>query len=422
MNINNINSPKRRFRSFEGEWKQRKLGNIASMHARIGWQNLRTSEFLDNGDYYLITGTDFLNGRINFEKCHYVNKERYQQDKKIQVGKGSILITKDGTLGKVVLVTDLNKPATLNAGVFNVVVKVPSINETYLYQYLAAPFLMDYVSKRATGGTIKHLNQGILVDFPVNFPSYKEQETIGQFLGCLDNAVTLHQHKLDKLKNLKKAYLAEMLPTKGESVPKRRFPSFEGEWEKHRLISLCDVFSDGDWIEAKDQSNSGIRLLQTGNVGITEYLAKSGNMKWISEETFENLHCKEVMPGDILISRLPDPAGRACIVPNTGQKMITSVDCTIVRTRSEISNSFLVQYLSSTLYFNEVSTCLAGGTRQRISRSNLADIMINIPTSKMEQDKIGHFFQNLDNSIALQQQKLDKLNDLKKAYLNELFV
>ena len=82
----------------------KKIGNIASMHARIGWQNLRTSEFLDNGDYYLITGTDFLNGRINFEKCHYVNKERYQQDKKIQVGKGSILITKDGTLGKVALV------------------------------------------------------------------------------------------------------------------------------------------------------------------------------------------------------------------------------------------------------------------------------------------------------------------------------
>ena len=223
MNTNNVNSPKRRFRSFEGEWEQRKLGNIASMHARIGWQNLRTSEFLDNGDYYLITGTDFLNGRINFEKCHYVIRSVINKDKKIQVGKGSILITKDGTLGKVALVTDLNKPATLNAGVFNVVVKVPSINETYLYQYLAAPFLMDYVSKRATGGTIKHLNQGILVDFPVDIPSYKEQVTIGQFLVCLDNAVTLHQHKLDKLKNLKKAYLSEMFPTEGERVPKRRF-------------------------------------------------------------------------------------------------------------------------------------------------------------------------------------------------------
>ena len=271
-------------------------------------------------------------------------------------------------------------------------------------------------------GALPSYNARDVESILVSVPSILEQEKIGEFFQKIDSLITIHQHKLDKLKNLKKAYLAEMLPTKGESVPKRRFPGFEGEREKHRLISLCDVFSDGDWIEAKDQSNSGIRLLQTGNVGITEYLAKSGNMKWISEETFENLHCKEVMPGDILISRLPDPAGRACIVPNTGQKMITSVDCTIVRTRSEISNSFLVQYLSSTLYFNEVSTCLAGGTRQRISRSNLADIMINIPTSKMEQDKIGHFFQNLDNSIALQQQKLDKLNNLKKAYLNELFV
>lgn len=202
--------PKRRFPGFEGEWEEKKLASIASMHARIGWQNLRTSEFLDHGDYYLITGTDFLDGHINFDKCHYVNEKRFQQDKNIQVVNGSILITKDGTLGKVAIVNNLDKPATLNAGVFNVVVKDSNIDVKYLYQYLAAPYLMNYVSKRATGGTIKHLNQNILVDFPIYFPEYKEQKTIGNFLEKLDKSISLQQQKLDKLKDLKKAYLNEL--------------------------------------------------------------------------------------------------------------------------------------------------------------------------------------------------------------------
>ena len=170
------------------------------MHARIGWQNLRTSEFLDDGDYYLITGTDFNEGRIDFSNCHYVGKERYDQDKNIQIKNGSILITKDGTLGKVAYVNGLNKPATLNAGVFNVTIKADDVDNTYLYQYLATSYLMDYVSKRATGGTIKHLNQNILVDFPVTMPSYQEQKKIGATFQSLDELITLHQRLLFYIK------------------------------------------------------------------------------------------------------------------------------------------------------------------------------------------------------------------------------
>ena len=177
-------------------WEQRKLSESATMHARIGWQNLRTSEFLDAGDYMLITGTDFEDGKVNYSTCHYVEKERYDQDKNIQIKNGNILITKDGTLGKVAYVEGLSLPATLNAGVFNVEVK--DENETdskYLFQFLKAPFLMDYVSKKATGGTIKHLNQNILVDFPIATPSKAEQVRIGEYFSNLDNLITLHQRK-----------------------------------------------------------------------------------------------------------------------------------------------------------------------------------------------------------------------------------
>ena len=196
---------------YTSSWEQRKLSELTSMHARIGWQNLRTSEFLDSGNYMLITGTDFNDGAINFSTCHYVERERYEQDRNIQIHNGSILITKDGTLGKVAYVQGLSMPATLNAGVFNVQIKdANNVDEKYLFQYLKAPFLMDYVDKKATGGTIKHLNQSILVDFPVILPQRSEQTLIGAFFQQLDNLITLHQRELEKLQNIKKSMLEKM--------------------------------------------------------------------------------------------------------------------------------------------------------------------------------------------------------------------
>ena len=207
---NENKNPEIRFKGFSVPWEEHKLSSVATMHARIGWQNLRTSEFLDSGNYYLITGTDFIDGKIDLKTCHFVEKERYDQDKNIQIKNGSILITKDGTLGKVAYVEGLDKPATLNAGVFNVVIIDKNMENKYLFQYLKAPFLMDYVVKRATGGTIKHLNQNILVDFPVIHPSYEEQTKIGVFFSKLDDLIALHQRKLKMLQNIKKSCLEKM--------------------------------------------------------------------------------------------------------------------------------------------------------------------------------------------------------------------
>lgn len=195
--------PKIRFKGYTNDWEQRRLSELTTMHARIGWQNLRTSEFLDSGDYMLITGTDFKDGAIDYSTCHYVEKERYEQDKNIQIHDGSILITKDGTLGKVAYIQGLTMPATLNAGVFNVKIRdEDEVDGKYLFQYLRAPFLMDYVSKKATGGTIKHLNQSILVDFPVAMPSIAEQLKIGTYFSTIDRLITLHQWKFDKFINI----------------------------------------------------------------------------------------------------------------------------------------------------------------------------------------------------------------------------
>ena len=213
-----------------------------------------------------------------------------------------------------------------------------------------------------------------------------------------------------------------LFPRNRASFGKRNTCFLPHAWEQRKLSTLCDKFTDGDWIEAKDQSDSGVRLVQTGNVGVAEYLDKPNNKKWISEETFERLHCEEVYPEDILISRLPEPAGRACIMPDLGTKMITAVDCTIVRASKNISSKFLLQYLSSQAYFNEVNTCLAGGTRQRISRSNLANFDVPVSSNKVEQDAIGNLLCTLDYLITLHQRKLEKLKNIKKSMLEKMFV
>lgn len=146
------------------------------------------------------------------------------------------------------------------------------------------------------------------------------------------------------------------------------------------LSKVADVFTDGDWIETKDQAESGIRLVQTGNVGCGEYKDRADKARFIDKETFDRLKCFEVLPGDILISRLPDPVGRACIVPDIGQKMITAVDCSIVRLKQgAVDPRFFSYYTQTHEYLRDVDSRCTGTTRRRISRKNLGQVSVPLP-------------------------------------------
>ena len=203
-----------RFKRADGsdfpEWDDDELGSLCEPHARIGWQNLRTDEFLDEGDYYLVTGTDFVDGRVNFSTCHYIDKDRYEMDKNIQIQNEDILITKDGTLGKVAIVKGMDKPGTLNAGVFVLQNITNMLDHEYLYQYLAAPFLLKFAREKSTGGTIQHLNQGVLVQFSVPIPCLEEQRLIADFLSDFDEAIAAAKKELELWKELKKGLLQQM--------------------------------------------------------------------------------------------------------------------------------------------------------------------------------------------------------------------
>ena len=167
--------------------------------------------------------------------------------------------------------------------------------------------------------------------------------------------------------------------------------------ERVSLSSLCNTFIDGEWIEAKNQSLSGIRLIQTGNVGVGEYKDKGDNARYISEETFERLNCTEVVEGDILISRLPDPVGRACSVPGGLGKSITAVDCTIVRLNDAVLPEYFIAYTNTPDYAMQIKKVLSGTTRLRVSRANLGKISVPLP-QKEEQSNFVSIVHQADKS------------------------
>ena len=173
--------------TFGDDIERVKLKDIATIKARIGWQGLTKEEYLIDGKYQLITGVNFVNGSVDFSKCYFVSEERYLQDKNIQIKEKDILVTKDGTLGKIAYINKLIKPSTLNSGIFVVRCNDESVVlSKYLFYYLRSPKLMNFARSRLTGGTIKHLNQNVIIEFPVCVPSLPEQERIVSILDKFD--------------------------------------------------------------------------------------------------------------------------------------------------------------------------------------------------------------------------------------------
>lgn len=185
------------------------------------------------------------------------------------------------------------------------------------------------------------------------------------------------------------------------------------------LRKLCNLFADGDWIESKDQSEDGIRLLQTGNVGEGCFLGKDNRARYISEETFHKLGCQEVHEGDVLISRLPDPIGRACVVPRMNTRLITAVDCSILRFDKSIIPEFFVAYTQSLSYLSQIACYVTGTTRKRISRQNLGKIKVPVP-SLSEQEDIVHKIFSIDQMLSNRKKVLDGLDNLiKSQFVND---
>lgn len=197
------------------------------------------------------------------------------------------------------------------------------------------------------------------------------------------------------------------------------------DWEALSVFDIAERqkarFDDGDWIEAEHITDKGIRLIQTGNIGIGNYVEKE-KKKYIYNASFDLLRCKPLEVGDLLICRLAEPAGRACILPNIGdEKVITSVDVTIFRPDEErFDRGYLVQYFSTSAWFDSILENVGGTTHKRISRSALGSIQIPIPIDKVEQSAISTALGDIDALLAAQDALIEKKRAIKQGAMQEL--
>jgi type I restriction enzyme S subunit len=203
---------KKRFRGFNGKWVKKRLGDTAQLKARIGWQGLTTAEYLDSGDYRLVTGTDFKNGIIDWDNCHYVAKSRYEQDKYIQLKPRDVLVTKDGSIGKVALVSTLPMPATLNSGVFVIRPLNQAFHPEFFYYLLCSPVFSNFLTQLSAGSTINHLYQKDFVGFEFDTPpTNDEQNEIALALSDMDAEIAALEAKLAKVRLLKQGMEQQLL-------------------------------------------------------------------------------------------------------------------------------------------------------------------------------------------------------------------
>lgn len=239
--------------------------------------------------------------------------------------------------------------------------------------------LDDYI----TGSAQPKLSQDNLNKILIPLPPLAEQHrivaAIEKWFAVIDQ---LEKNEADLKKSIEQTKKKVLdLAIRGKLVAQ------DGEWEEKPLSEVCSYIGDGDWIEKKDQSSEGIRLIQTGNIGDGCFKDKNDSYHFISKQTFEELNCTEIYEGDILISRLPEPLGRSCIVPKLPHRLITAVDCTILRTNELILPQYFCYYTQTTRYHRSIKEFEAGTTRKRISRTNLEKILIPLP-SLSEQKRI----------------------------------
>lgn len=417
-------------------WEVCRLKNYCSLSGRIGWNGLRSEEFQQESYAYLVTGQDFIKADIDWESCYQIDKDRYDEDPFIQLKNGDLLITKDGTIGKIAKVSGLDKPACLNSGIFVMKQKKDVFAQNYLYWMLVSSLLKDYNSYTSSGTTILHLYQNVFEKMPMVVPSFNEQEAIANYLDkkCdeIDKAIATQEKRVELLKELRQNIITQAVtrginpdaPLKDSGVEWiKEIPS---HWKsvpiKYSVESPYNSFIDGDWIESNVIVSDGIRYLTTGNVGALKY--KEQGSGFISESTFKELNCSEVFPGDILISRLNEPIGRACIVPDLGYRIVVAVDNVIYRPDTNLyDKQFLVYQMNCKPYADTANFIARGSTMSRVSRTTLGNFKLVIPPLD-EQKKIVVYLNKkcdeIERSIEKAEHQIELLQELKQSIITEV--
>ena len=287
-------------------------------------------------------------------------------------------------------------------------------------------FLAHYINtktkelhdKIATGNRQPNLNTDLIKNISVPFPPEDEQVASAKALNDVDALITQLQRLITKKHQIKQGAMQSLLN------PFDKNGELKDGWERRTVFELADckkeLFDDGDWIEAKHITDKGVRLVQTGNIGIGRFNDKN-TKKYIFESSFSQLKCKELQAGDLLICRLAEPAGRACIFPLLDdKKVVTSVDVTIFRPRNDIANRvYLSNVFSTAEWFSMINESVGGTTHKRISRGSLGKIAIFLPPID-EQNTVASILFDMDTEITALETKLVKTRQLKQGMMQSL--
>lgn len=260
------------------------------------------------------------------------------------------------------------------------------IDKDFFPLFISSDYFLDAAIKISVGSLSPTINWRDLKELEFELPDLDTQRRLAAVLWSMNETMDSYKELIKATDELVKSQFMEQFK---ELINNPEACS--------KIEDECTVFADGDWIESKDQSDEGIRLIQTGNIGNAQYLDKGERARYITEDTFNRLNCTEVKANDILISRLPDPVGRACIIPEGLGKCITAVDCTIVRLRSRILPEYFIAYTLSPFYMMQVAARETGSTRKRISRKNLGILKIPVPQIA-EQESFASIVRQSDKS------------------------
>jgi len=373
-------------------WDIATLKRTTYVKGRIGWQGLTTDEYLDDGDILLITGTDFEGGSIRWDHCAYVDQERYDEDPYIQLRKGDLLVTKDGTIGKIAIVRGMPKPATLNSGVFVTRPLHGHYQQEFLYWVLVSDVFPEFIRYSMVGTTINHLYQKTFERFVYALPPLPEQQRIAAYLdascAAIDAAVAAKRSQLEILDALRLSIIHSVFASQCYA-PSERIKDIAAK-------ITSGVTPDGG---ASGYLDNGIPLLRSQNVHFDGL--RLDDVAYISAETHASMRGSQLRPRDVLLNITGASIGRCTFVPEGFAEGNVNQHVCIIRPGPCVEYKYLAAFISSSMGQDQILSTFTGASRQGLSHSDLGLIRIPFPKLKVQQELVAKIEQHDGQHIKI---------------------